>query len=76
MKKIIITIQPQGTVDVESKTCKKGSSVFFFFLGGGGWGGLLSIKFKWKVSKCVVNTLYSPIKPLIVGSFDLQKKKG
>jgi hypothetical protein len=36
MKKIIITIQPQGTVDVESKTCKKGSSVFFFFLGGGG----------------------------------------
>jgi len=46
----------------------------FCFLGGGAlW---LFIKFKWKVSKCVVNTSYSPIKPLIVGSFDLQKKKG
>ena len=38
MKKIIITIQPQGTVDVESKTCKKGSSVFFFFFFWGGGG--------------------------------------
>jgi len=48
---------------------------FFFFFCGGGGGLWLFIKFKWKVSKYVVNTLYSPIKPPIVGSFDLQKKK-